>query len=166
MTVHSQLVKLKVEKEFQRQWKSKTNKVDAIWYDHEKDLNEQYLQLVSTDQHPVLRACGNNNTIDRELSDMPVCQDAVRDRENTPKGPLHQVTSMMGHPGLQGDRDFLKSRMKNVCDKWIDKDTLLSINEKLKSQGYTKGIEVEEIKMHPTKPLALYRIKIGDVESG
>jgi hypothetical protein len=34
----------------------------------------------------------------------------------------------------------------------------------MKSFGYTKGIEVEEVVQHPTKPISYYRIKIGEVE--
>ena len=163
MTIRSQLVKLKVEKEFQRQCKPKTNRVDFVWYDHEKDLGEQYLQLISTDNHPVLRSCGTTNHIDEELSYLPVCQDAVRQRKNSEKGSLKTVTTIVGHSGLQGDRDYLKSRMKNVRDKWVTKERLLEINNQMKSFGYTKGIDVEEIMHHPTKPISLYRIKVGDM---
>lgn len=56
--------------------------------------------------------------------------------------------------------------MKNISDKWVTKERLLEMNEELKAFGYTKGIEVEEIKIHPTKPKAMYRIKIGDIETG
>jgi hypothetical protein len=167
MTVHTELVKLKVQKEYQKRFKKvniKPRNIDIIWYEHEPDVNEQYVQLVTTNQHPVLGSCGTRENIDTLLSKMPVKQDAVRDRKNTPKGPLHPVSTIVTHPGLNGSRDFLRSRMKNVRDKWVTRQKLLEINAKMKSFGYTKGIEVEEVVQHPTKPISYYRIKIGEVE--
>jgi len=171
MTVRTQLIKLKVEKEFQRKYKNRFKNVDMIWYKHESDVNEQLVQLITPSEHPVLDQCGTMNTIDRLISTLPVCQDAVKDRNHkpeghTPQGPLHPITTIMTHSGLNGDRDFLKSRMKNVRDKWVTKEKLLEINNDMKKFGYDKGIEVEEVMNHPTKPISYYRIKIGELESG
>jgi hypothetical protein len=166
MNLHTRLVKLKVEAEYKKKLKPLTNKIDFIWHDHEKDVNEQYVQLVATDRHPTIKGSGTMRHIDEQLSEMPVCQDAVRERKNAEKGPLHRVDTIVGHPGLVGDRDYLKSRMKNVKDKWVSKERLLQINARFKELGYDKGVEVEEVMHHPTKPLSLYRIKIGEIESG
>ena len=35
MTVRTQLIKLKVEKEFQRKYKNRFKNVDMIWYKHD-----------------------------------------------------------------------------------------------------------------------------------
>jgi hypothetical protein len=166
MTVHSRLVRLKTTPEYSKKFKSKTGKVDVIWYNFNKYQGEQYAQLVTTNYHPTLRKSGTIRHIDTELSYMPVVQDAVRRRKNTPKGSLHTVNTIVGHPGLVGDRDFLKSKMTNVTDKWISKEKLYEINQKLKTFGYKKGVEVEDVKHHPTKPLSLHKIKVGDIENG
>jgi hypothetical protein len=166
MTVHSKLVKLKVEQTFQRQCKPKTKRVDFIWYPWEKDKGEQYLQLVTSNRHPVLRNAGTNNHIEEELSHLPVCQDGVRQRKNSPKGPLHPITTLTGHPGLKGDRDYLRSKMQNISYKWITADKLREINARLKQLGFKKGLEVEDVKHHPTRPISLYKVQIGDIETG
>lgn len=166
MTVHSSLVKLKVEKTFQRLCKPRTKRVDFIWYEHEKDVNEQYLQLVTSNQHPELRSAGTKSHIDEELAHLPVCQDAVRQRKNSPKGPLHPITALAGHPGITGDRDYLRSKMTNISYKWITAEKLREINTRLKKLGFKKGLEVEEVKHHPTKPITLYKVQIGDIETG
>jgi len=166
MTTYSRLVRLKTTPEYQKKFKSKTGKVDVIWYNRNKYQGEQYAQLVTSNQHPVLGKSGNMRHIDKELSYMPVIQDAVKRRKDTPTGPLHPITTIQGHPGLSGDRDFLKSKMTNVKDKWVDRAKLIEINNKMKAFGYKKGIDVEEVRHHPTKPIIFYRIKVGDIENG
>jgi Fe2+ transport system protein FeoA len=165
MTVYSRLVRLKTDPKYQKKFKSKTGKVDVIWYERNKYQGEQYAQLVTSNQHPVIGRAGTMRHIDQELSYMPVVQDAVKRRKNTPTGPLHPVTTIVGHPGLQGDRDFLKKRMTNVKDKWVDKERLIAINKRLKQLGFNKGVDVEEIRQHPTKPITFYRIRIGDFDN-
>lgn len=165
MTVYSRLVRLKTDPKYQKKFKSKTGKIDVIWYNRNKYQGEQYAQLVTSNQHPVIGKAGTLRHIDKELSYMPVVQDAVKRRKNTPTGPLHPITTIQGHPGLTGDRDFLKSRMTNIRDKWVDRERLLAINRRMKELGFKNGVEVEEIRQHPTKPITFYRIKIGDIDN-
>lgn len=166
MTVYSELVKIRAPIRYAKTYRPKTNNIDAIWYPYEHDVGERFVQLVTTNQHPTIAGSGTKRDLNDELNRMPICQDAVKTQKNTPRGSLHQVSTLVGHPGLTGDRDFLKSRMTNVSDKWVTKEKLISINKKLKAKGYEKGVEIEEVKHHPTKPISLYRIKVGDIESG
>lgn len=166
MTVYSRLVKLRVPSSYSKAFKPRSKNIDVIWYPYERDVGERYAQLVTTNQHPTLAGSGVKRDLDDELNYMPVSQDAVKEQKNTPKGPLHQVTTLHGHPGLTGSRDFLKSRMRNVYCRWITKEKLIHINNTLKAKGFEKGLEVEEVRHHPTKPITLYRVRIGDIESG
>ena len=165
MTVYTKLVRLRAPKLNNARIKSRTKRVDFIWYDYEEDVGEQNVQLVTTNMHPVLGSAGTMRHIDEELSYLPVCRDGVKKLPNTPTR-AKQVDTIMGHPGLSGDRDYLKSKMKKVTDKWITKERLLQINANLRSMGYKKPLEVEEIRHHPTKPIVLYKVKIGEIESG
>jgi hypothetical protein len=166
MTVYSRLVKLRVPLDYSRKFKLRKRGTNVIWYPYEHDVGERFAQLVTTNQHPRADIAGIKRDLDDELNYMPVCQDAVKQQKNTPTGSLYNVTALAGHPGLTGSRDFLKSRMRNVSCQWVSKEKLISINNKLKSFGYKKGVEIEEVKHHPTKPITLYKIKVGDVESG
>src|SRR4029078_10692605 len=160
MTVYSKLVKIRAPKTWR--YRSRTRRVDIIPYEYEEDVGEQNVQLVTTNKHPFLGSAGTMRHIDQELSFMPVCRDAVKKLPNPPQ-VAKTVDTIVGHPGLSGERDHMRSRMKNVKDKWVTKEKLLDINNNLKILGYEKGVEIEEVRHHPTRPIVLYKVKVGEI---
>lgn len=166
MTVYNRLVRLRAPVDYKLKWQSKTNKVDAIWYDYDKKTNEFIAQLLSTTQHPVLNNCGTLEDVDKELQSMPVCQDAVRPQKNTPER-LKSIETFIDHPGFD-DRDYLRSRFRNVKSKWLNHQELIQYNIELRKLGFTRGLsDWKEKYVNPRNPNQIfYRFLVGEIESG
>jgi len=165
MTTYSDIVRIKTPtKDYITNWKSKTGKVDAIWYGRDSN-GEVITQLVSTTQHPNLYNSGTLEDIDIELESMPLCQDGVKPQKNTPKRPK-LIETFVDHPGFDNDRDFIRSRFRNIREHWVNHQELIEINQKLRAMGYTRGLQDFKKKhVNPKNPNQIfYCLEFGECE--
>ncbi len=166
MTTYSDLVRLRAPIDYKVKWQSKTGKVDAIWYDYQKDTGELIAQILTQTQNPNVNVCGIKEDLDKELESMPVCQDGVKPQRTTPKR-VKMVETFVDHPGFD-DRDYLRSRFTNVQSKWLNHQELIQYNINLKRQGFKRGLQnwVEK-QVNPRNPNQIfYRFLWGEIESG
>ena len=166
MVVHTDIVRLRAPIDFKVKWKSKTGKVDAIWYDYDKSTEEFITQLVTATQNPDVNACGVKEDLDKELESMPVCQDGVKPQKTTPDR-VKMIETFVDHPGFD-DRDYLRSRFKNVRSQWLNHQQLVEYNISLKRQGFKRGLQnwVEK-HVNPRNPTQIYfRFLVGEIENG
>lgn len=167
MTTYTDIVRIRAPEDYSKKWKSKTGKVDAIWYDYDKSTKELITQLTTSTQHPEIKNAGTLEDINLELESMPVCQDGVKPQRNTPS-KTKMIETLLDHPGFDGDRDFLRSRFRNIRDHWVNHEQLIKINQNLKSLGYKRGIQDFKQKyVNPKNPNQIfYCLEVGEIENG
>ena len=167
MTVSSDIVRIRIPPDYFKNWKSKTHKVDLICHGYDNYTQEQIIQLAACSQDPVLNNAGSTEDIEIELESMPVVQDGVKPQKTTPKR-LRLIETFVDHPGFDGDRDFIRSRFRNIREHWVNHQELVRINQDLRKLGYTRGIQNFKKKyVHPKNPNQIfYCIEVGECEYG
>jgi hypothetical protein len=167
MTVKTDIVRLRASTDYSSKWRSKTGRVDAIWYDYDKKTNELLAQLTVSNQQPNIKNSGTLEDINLELESMPVCQDGVKSQKTTPV-KTQVIETFVDHPGFDGDRDFLRKRFRNIREHWVNHQQLIQINRDLKRFGYSRGIQDFKQKyINPRNPNQIfYCLQVGEIENG
>lgn len=165
--MYSDIVRIRAPPAYIKTWKSQTKKADAIWYDYDNYTQELITQLAVSSQEPHLENSGTLEDIELELQSMPVCQDGVKPQKDTPT-QLKTIQTFVDHPGFDGERDFIRSRFRNVREHWLNHQELIAVNRRLKSQGYTRGIQDFKKKfVNPRNPNQIfYCVQVGECERG
>jgi len=115
MTVKDYLATIKVKKGgFGFRWRSITNRVELVPQQFDPDKKEMLVHLCATDCDPVPSRAGGMNEINIELSYLNVAQDAMRKHAKNFCPLIKQITTTTDHPGIKGDRDYLRSKMKHL----------------------------------------------------
>jgi hypothetical protein len=147
--------------------KSVTGKVDFINHEWDAYTQELITQLAVSTQQPRLENSGTLEDIELELEKLPVVQDSVRPFKTTPEKP-HKIETFLDHPGFDKDRDFIRGRFRKIREHWLNHQELIEVNQELKKQGYTRGIQDFKKKhVNPRNPNQIfYCVEVGECEYG
>lgn len=147
--------------------KSATGKVDFINHEWDAYTQELITQLAVSTQQPRLENAGTMEDIELELEKLPVAQDGVKPQRNTPEKPM-RIETFIDHPGFDKDRDFIRSKFRNIRDHWLNHQELIEVNQELKKQGYTRGLQdFKQKHVNPHNPNQIfYCLEVGECEYG
>jgi len=164
MTVSDYLANIRVKGSgFPQRWRSKTGgKVELIPRGYDPYKQEMRIELLTSNQHPDATKCGDFNDINTELSFLNVSQDSLK-RKSVTEPIIKRIETLTDHPGLDGDRDHLRSRMKNLRIRHIHIDSLRQINDRFAREGMRP---LQDVKGEVTKGGERYLMfEEGEIEN-
>jgi|SRR6476469_82792 len=105
--------------------------IDVIWYPKQLgQADDEYTcTFICSMNNPDPLLHRNHDDIDKELSKYRVLDDNVKKIDGKPVPvPMMKIETIMNHPGLDHDLDFLRKKPKGVREVTVPKADLKSMN--------------------------------------
>lgn len=173
MTILSKILQVKADLEFFKRYKMDNQKFDYLIRKYDRYSGTAYVQLIGSSFHPDAQHRPRSEDINKEIENFSkwVTMDSIRrdpSRSRTlleDRGVTKQVETWSNHPGLSGENDHIRSKMRKVRHIAVPKITIREINDRFEREGKPSLEAPEDWIENPKTGEQMFIVKVGEVDS-